>query len=126
MLPSITGKYLDTMYDEETIAVPLDSRIKPIVTPSFLLYEKQWIITLEGEVRTKERGQQVFSHPKGDLTTNRRGVGMPAISITTGDCVYTEGGVETYKRVSSKDWSFVIGKVFHVTAIMAGTICAVV
>lgn len=51
---------------------------------------------------------------------------MPAISITTGDCVYTEGGVETYKRVSSKDWSFVIGKVFHVTAIMAGTICAVV
>lgn len=81
MLPSITGKYLDTMYDEETIAVPLDSRIKPIVTPSFLLYEKQWIITLEGEVRTKERGQQVFSHPKGDLTTNRRGVGMPAISI---------------------------------------------
>ena len=82
-------------------------------------------ITLEGEVRTKERGQQVFSHPKGDLTTNRRGVGMPAISITTGDCVYTEGGVETYRRGSSKDWSFVIGKVFHVTAIMAGTICAV-
>lgn len=45
------------MYDEETVAVLLDSRIKPIVTPSFLLYEKQWIITLEGEVRTKERGQ---------------------------------------------------------------------